>query len=82
MGLQADIAETNAALDEQEAYVAERRGALHRSISAGPDDEGDWRRCETCGTDTIALFMCPNAPTGRCGCPLYMIRDGEHQPHE
>ena len=30
----------------------------------------------------MSLFMCPDAPTGRCGCPLYMIRDAEHLPHE
>ena len=33
---QANIAETNAALDEQEAYIAERKGELHRPIDSEP----------------------------------------------
>lgn len=55
---------------------------LHRPLTAGPDDEDDWRVCATCGADLMSLFMCDLAPTEVCGCPTYAVRDGEHFEHD
>lgn len=70
-------------LDHQEAYLAQQRGELHRPKTIeGEGDDDDQIFCETCGTDLRSVAFCHNVPTGRCGCPLYMILDGEHLPHE
>lgn len=72
-------------LDQQEARLAERNGTLHRTLSQSwPEDpdKDDVVWCGTCGTDLRNLAFCPDVPTGRCGCPLFMIFDGEHLPHE
>lgn len=53
---------------------------LHEPVESGPDDEDDFRYCGTCGHDLRSLFMCPEAPTADCGCPLYLTRNDEHTP--
>ncbi len=75
------------ALDQQEAYLADRKGTLHRPISnvnfeIDVDDDRVW--CETCGPDKDLRSQgdCELVPVGRCGCPLYRILDNDHLPHE
>lgn len=54
---------------------------LHAPVYSRDRDGDDVRVCGTCGVDLRNLFMCPDAPTAECGCPLY-LGAGEHEPHE
>ncbi len=51
---------------------------LHEPMSSEWDDVDDWRRCGTCGEDLMDLFACPDAPLADCGCPCYLVNNGEH----